>query len=60
MSLGGNQFVGLLQGVVCFWVLARQVIDDLGDQLLLTTGFKVPMAPAIPRLLRSAQVPIIC
>jgi hypothetical protein len=35
------------------------VIDDLGDQLLLTTGLKVPMAPTNSRLLRMAEVFII-
>jgi hypothetical protein len=57
--LGSDEFVGLLQGWVGFWVLDIQVIDDLGEQGLLTTGFKVPTAPAIPRLLRTAEMPII-
>src|SRR5215218_2488674 len=55
-----DEFVGLLQGWVRFWVLDVQVMDDLGDQNLLTTGFQVPPAPAVPRLLRiAADVPII-
>ena len=60
IRFGGDEFVGLLQGWVRFWVLDVQVMDDPGDQHLLTTGFKVPPAPAIPRLLRiTADVPTI-
>ena len=59
IGFGAKQFFGQLKGRVCFWVLDRLVIDDLGDQRLLTSGVKVPMAPAIPRLLRTAEVPII-
>jgi len=58
--LGTDEFGGLLQGWVSFWVLDVQVIDDLGDQYLFTTGLKVPPAPAVPRVLQmSADVPII-
>jgi len=58
IGLGGDEFVGLLQGWMRFWVLDVQVMDDLGDQHLLTTGFQVPPAPAIPRLLRiTSDVP---
>jgi len=60
IRLGEDEFGGLLQGWVSFWVLDVQVMDDLGDQYLLTTSFKVTTASAIPRLLPIiADVPII-